>query len=87
MIGFPVVDHAFNPPGGLIRYPSPDEDMLGGHAICLIGYSDANECFDLVNSWGTGWGEKGFGRIHYDYFRRKNGFSPLASDMWAIADV
>jgi C1A family cysteine protease len=31
----------------------------GGHAVCLVGYR-ADGRFIIRNSWGTGWGDKGF---------------------------
>jgi C1A family cysteine protease len=37
----------------------------GGHAILIVGYDDAAQCFKVKNSWGTGWGEAGFFRIAY----------------------
>ncbi len=37
----------------------------GGHAILIVGYDDANSCFIVKNSWGTGWGESGYFRIAY----------------------
>lgn len=40
-------------------------DMLGGHAVSIIGYDDAQGCWIIKNSWGTGWGENGFFRIAY----------------------
>jgi len=38
---------------------------LGGHAILLVGYDDAEKCFILKNSWGEDWGEKGFFKVAY----------------------
>jgi hypothetical protein len=38
------------------------------HALCLIGYDDSTRTFELMNSWGTNWGDKGFVRISYDDF-------------------
>lgn len=32
----------------------------GGHAICVVGYT-ADGRFIIRNSWGTTWGDKGFG--------------------------
>ncbi len=37
----------------------------GGHAILIVGYDDAAQCFKAKNSWGTGWGEAGYFRIAY----------------------
>ncbi|PSL43838.1 papain like protease [Chitinophaga niastensis] len=31
--------------------------LLGGHAICIIGYSDAKNAVLIQNSWGTGGGD------------------------------
>ena len=53
---------------GLI--PMPDtktEKLLGGHAILLVGYHDNTKVFKFQNSWGTSWGDKGYGYISYDY--------------------
>ena len=30
----------------------------GGHAVALVGYTP--DAFIVRNSWGTGWGDKGF---------------------------
>jgi C1A family cysteine protease len=37
----------------------------GGHAILLVGYSDAGQYFIVKNSWGPGWGESGYFKIAY----------------------
>jgi hypothetical protein len=34
--------------------------VRGGHAVCVVGYTK-NGRFILRNSWGTSWGDKGFG--------------------------
>ncbi|OGR44530.1 MAG: hypothetical protein A2X35_00255 [Elusimicrobia bacterium GWA2_61_42] len=38
---------------------------LGGHAVLLVGYNDAEKYFIVKNSWDTGWGEEGFFKIAY----------------------
>jgi C1A family cysteine protease len=40
-------------------------DFAGWHAVAVVGYDDAEQCWIAKNSWGTGWGEKGFFRIRY----------------------
>ncbi len=77
---------------GKIPYPSSGEKIVGGHAICAVGYDDAmkiaNEdapkkgttgAFLIRNSWGTGWGEKGYGWLPYDYV-----LEGLADDWWSL---
>lgn len=41
---------------------------LGGHAMALVGYDDRRQAFKLINSWGQGWGDQGFGWIDYKFF-------------------
>ena len=38
----------------------------GYHAICIVGYDDAEGCWIVKNSWSKLWGEGGFCRIAYD---------------------
>jgi C1A family cysteine protease len=37
----------------------------GGHAVLIVGYSDAGQYFIVKNSWGAGWGESGYFKIAY----------------------
>lgn len=42
----------------------------GGHAMCVVGYDDNKfgGAFEVINSWGTNWGNNGFFWIKYsDY--------------------
>lgn len=43
---------------------------LGGHCMCVIGYDDYLEggAFQIMNSWGTEWGQKGIAYVRYDDF-------------------
>jgi len=44
---------------------TPGSKFLGGHAILVVGYDDADQSFIVKNSWSTGWGEKGYFKIGY----------------------
>lgn len=35
------------------------------HAMVIVGYDDAAECFILLNSWGRVWGQDGFIKVKY----------------------
>ena len=39
--------------------------LRGYHAISVVGYDDAQQCWICKNSWNTTWGESGFFRIGY----------------------
>jgi C1A family cysteine protease len=47
----------------LTQYNS--QTYLGGHCVCLVGYSDTKNAFKFQNSWGTSWGTSGYGWIDY----------------------
>lgn len=49
-----------------------DQQMrgFGGHAMCVIGYDDykAGGAFQIMNSWGTEWGQNGIAWVPYNVF-------------------
>ena len=52
-------------------YPdNGDTTFWGAHAMVVVGYDDGKEAFEVMNSWGSGWGDGGFGWVKYaDYAR------------------
>jgi hypothetical protein len=40
-------------------------DKIGSHAVEIEGYDDTQSCWRVRNSWGTGWGERGYFRMAY----------------------
>lgn len=62
------VDHSWDDAtahGGNIDNFMPNT-VRGGHAICVVGYVP-NGRFIVRNSWGTGWGDHGFGYVSAAY--------------------
>lgn len=50
----------------------------GGHAMTLVGYDDNKKsprghrgAFKIINSWGQGWGDRGFGWISYQQWSKE----------------
>ena len=60
---FKVYDDFYAYKSGVYEHKAGD--FLGGHCICVIGYSDTDSCWICKNSWGTNWGEQGHFRIAY----------------------
>ncbi|MBF0336021.1 MAG: C1 family peptidase [Alphaproteobacteria bacterium] len=56
--------------GGVVPVPKPKElqnEDHGLHAMCCVGYSDAEKIFIVRNSWGDDWGDRGYCYIPYSY--------------------
>ncbi len=77
---------------GAIPYPVAGEKIVGGHAVMAVGYNDVLQIKNstagakattgallIRNSWGTGWGDAGYGWLPYDYVLKG-----LATDWWAL---
>lgn len=81
---------------GAFPYPSDSEGIIGGHAVLAVGYDSTKKikntidgkittgAFKIRNSWGTGWGEKGYGWLPYDYVLKPRDGTRLASDWWTL---
>ncbi len=68
---------------GHASLPGSSERAIGGHAVVGVGYQDAKQWFIVRNSWGSGWGLKGYFTLPYAYLTDEN----LASDFWTIRVV
>ena len=80
VIGIECFNEIFNAPGGLVPLPTPDEQSVGGHALCFLGYDSVKQVFKFANSWGEGWGDNGFGYLPYAYLTN----TQLSYDTWTI---
>jgi C1A family cysteine protease len=62
--GMIVYDDFFDYSGGVYEHPGSDPDPMN-HAVVIVGYDDAQNCWICKNSWGTFWGEDGWFKILY----------------------
>jgi C1A family cysteine protease len=88
-LGFPSYNHS-DVKGG-VPYPCSGEKAIWGHAVVAVGYDDGmviknTQCNKATtgallirNSWGTGWGDKGYGWLPYEYVLNR-----LAWDFWSL---
>lgn len=90
MFGFSVFSSISSIPEGSgdIPYPGKTERQIGGHAVVAVGYDDRKKIGDCTgallirNSWGTEWGENGYGWLPYAYVEKG-----LAVDFWSLTDA
>ena len=68
---------------GHASLPKPGDAVIGGHAVASVGYDDAKQWFIVRNSWGTGWGMKGYFTLPYAYVTDAG----LAGDFWTVRIV
>jgi C1A family cysteine protease len=75
---------------GKIPFPGPRSRALGGHAVMAVGYDDSvrvkvpqgpttQGALLIRNSWGTTWGDHGYGWLPYEYVTEG-----LALDWWTL---
>ncbi len=90
--GFPSFDSGAQK--GDIPFPCRSEKAEWGHAIVAVGYDDKKEITNTTcasstrgallirNSWGTEWGDAGYGWLPYDYV-----LQGLAVDFWSLMSM
>ena len=82
--GYPVVfgtdvsvEFASNDLGEGPLAPPIGARIAGGHAMTAVGYN--GDAFEVVNSWGTGWGASGYCTFSADYLAW-----PGTRDLWIV---
>ncbi|GIU69049.1 MAG: hypothetical protein KatS3mg002_0285 [Candidatus Woesearchaeota archaeon] len=66
---------------GIVPYPRNPWLHYGGHAVCLVGYDRERQLFKFKNSWGSRWGENGYGYLSYRYI------NDFMIDAWVMEDI
>ena len=75
VMGIPVFKdfaRASNEPGFVysLSITPTNDNFLGGHAICCIGYDSDKRAFRVINSWGTKWGDNGQLWVSEDFLQK-----------------
>lgn len=72
---------------GVVPDPSGQDagrDSHGNHAMLCVGYSDPDRVFIVRNSWGPGWGDKGYCYIPYNYMMNQE---CNLGDSWIVRQI
>jgi len=81
--GYPIVagvvcyESMKTPQNGVI--PNPGGVVIGRQGILIVGYDEDNRRFKFKNSWGSDWGDHGYGYLPYEYL--------LKGDVWDLWTV
>ncbi|HWA22341.1 MAG TPA: C1 family peptidase [Caulobacterales bacterium] len=67
---------------GRVTMPKRGESMIGGHAICVVGYKKRWGAmhYECRNSWGADWGNAGYFWMPAAYLENLS----LADDAWTV---
>ena len=61
-------------------YYERSREPIGRHAVLAVGYDDGRKCLIVLNSWGEGWGDRGYFYMPYDFVTD----SIMCYDFWKI---
>jgi C1A family cysteine protease len=56
----------------------PDGGWIGGHCMCIVGWSNDKNAFEVRNSWGEDWGVQGYCWMDANYIA-----ADITTDIWA----
>ena len=60
---------------------SPAKNLTGdGHVVCITAFDDGERQMAVRNSWGSGWGDGGYGWLDYD------GLEEVLWEAWVVDD-
>jgi GNAT superfamily N-acetyltransferase len=88
LVSVRITEAWFHAERGVIPDPVDHEQIIGSHAIGLVGYDDASRTISFANSWGRDWGDGGFGAFSYDYYADRSietWVHTVGSLTWALA--
>ena len=80
---------AWNPAAQPLALPGPTEEIIGGHAVAIVGWDFSKTTFpvdvlEVRNSWGSAWGGQGYFWMDAAWFAPG---SSLTGDFWVISQV
>lgn len=70
---------------GVIALPPPEDPVVGRHVVLAVGYDDGGGSGGTLrfrNNWGDAWGERGHGRLPYEFLLRA-----VARQSWVVHDI
>lgn len=66
---------------GVLALPRCGEQSVGRHVVLVVGFDDERRELRVRNSWGSEWGDGGYGALPYAYLERG-----LVANIWLIVE-
>lgn len=67
VVGLQVTEAWMGFSGTMLPPPREAGDVVGGHAVMLVGYDLAARVWRVRNSWGEGWAEGGYAWLPWEW--------------------
>lgn len=64
----------------ILPLPSKEDSVIGGHAMCMVGYDYPKKLLLAKNSYGISWGDQGYCWIPFEYAKTEF-FDPWVFDI------
>lgn len=69
---------------GMVPMPNEsEENLLGGHAVTIVGINHDDKTFKVRNSWGAEWGDNGYCYFPFEFIVN----SKYCSDFWTVSKI
>ncbi len=78
LASFEITDSWLSTKDGVVK---TEGEVRGGHAICIVGFDNTKQMLKFRNSWGEGWGDRGYGYISYSDAMKS------LWDAWSSVDI
>ncbi len=67
-LSFRCFESAYKAFKGRVNLPKIGEAEIAGHSVAMSGWDYSDESILFINSWGTKWGDNGYGSMPPEYF-------------------
>lgn len=81
LVGFTVYESFLSQQvagNGIMPIPKPGEEQQGGHEVLCLGYDWAKQLALIQNSWGDGWGQRGYFWMPFEVVASPD------TDLWVV---